>query len=175
MRSLKGEKLYLRALEPVDIEFLSDIENDLNYWHLSHTQTPFSRYILQKYLDNAHQDIYEAKQLRLVISTYEDIPAGFIDLYDFDFKNQRAGIGIMIIEEFRGLGYASEALGILCTYAFTELQLHQLYACINSDNYESLALFNKHNFVQIGLKKDWNFHQGKFQDEYLLQKINNVY
>ncbi len=175
MLSLKGEHIYLRALELEDIDFLAALENDEQYWHLSHTQAPFSKFILKKYLQNAHQDIYEAKQLRLVISTYKEEAAGLIDLFDFDFKNLRAGVGIIVLEEFRRNGYAIQALQLLCAYAFSHLQLHQLYASVNATNYESLALFNQAGFQEAGLKKDWNFHKGSYQDEYLLQKINDVY
>jgi hypothetical protein len=38
---------------------------------------------------------YEAKQLRLAICQDEDFPVvGLIDLFDFDPKNNRAGIGL---------------------------------------------------------------------------------
>ena len=65
--SLSGEKIILRALEPEDLNFLYQIENNESFWEVSHTQTPFSKYILKRYLENAHLDIYESKQLRLLI------------------------------------------------------------------------------------------------------------
>jgi diamine N-acetyltransferase len=41
---------------------------------------------VKQYLENAQQDIYEAKQLRLAICQ-DDFPAvGLIDLFDFDQK-----------------------------------------------------------------------------------------
>jgi diamine N-acetyltransferase len=41
---------------------------------------------VKQYLENAQQDIYEAKQLRLAICQ-DDFPAvGLIDLFDFDPK-----------------------------------------------------------------------------------------
>ena len=38
MVTLKGKKVYLRALEPEDLIFFQ-IENDESLWELSHTQT----------------------------------------------------------------------------------------------------------------------------------------
>jgi diamine N-acetyltransferase len=49
---------------------------------------------VKQYLENAQQDIYEAKQLRLAICQDEDFLVGLIDLFDFDPKNNRAGIVI---------------------------------------------------------------------------------
>lgn len=44
MITLKGESVYLRALEPEDLEFIYTIENDQNIWEVSNTQTPYSRF-----------------------------------------------------------------------------------------------------------------------------------
>ena len=63
MITLQGKKVKLRALEPEDLDFLFEIENNTKFWEVSSTLVPFSRYILKKYLENAHQDIYEAKQV----------------------------------------------------------------------------------------------------------------
>jgi diamine N-acetyltransferase len=130
--------------------------------------------VLEEYILNAHQDIYTAKQLRLMIAVNETgETAGCIDLFDFDPTNLRAGIGILICDEHRNKGYASEALEMLIDYAFNTLHLHQLYSSITYDNKASLKLFEKHNFALIGRKKDWVRHKDKWIDEYLLQLINN--
>ena len=44
--NLCGQKMNLRALEPEDLEFLFEIENNESFWEVSHTQVPFSKYIL---------------------------------------------------------------------------------------------------------------------------------
>jgi diamine N-acetyltransferase len=48
-----------------------------------------------------------------------------------------------------------------------------LYANIIADNTKSLSLFKKHNFKQIGVKKEWILSEGKFKDEILFQLINS--
>jgi diamine N-acetyltransferase len=57
-------------------------------------------------------------------------------------------------------------------YAFHNLNLHQLYANIATDNLASLALFTKFGFQEIGLKKDWTLVNGTFKDEALFQLLN---
>jgi diamine N-acetyltransferase len=170
MKTLKGEHVILRALEPEDLDFLYQIENNESFWEISHTQTPFSKYILREYLENAHLDIYESKQLRFLIeekSTKKQV--GMIDLFDFNPQHKRAGIGILIHPDFERKGFASETLSILINYSFSHLQLHQLYANITSSNSKSLALFKKHKFEEVGVKKDWILSEGKFKDEVLFQ------
>ena len=174
MITLKGNTIYLRALEPEDLEFIYHIENDESIWEVSNTQTPYSKFLIRQYLENAHQDIYEAKQLRLAICTNNSSKAiGLIDLFDFDPKNQRAGIGIVIQNQAdRSKGFGKEALGLLIDYAFTQLQLHQLYANIGSNNSASSTLFSTFGFQKIGVKKDWILYNNQFQDEDLYQLIN---
>jgi diamine N-acetyltransferase len=65
MITLKGDNIYIRALEPNDLEFIYAIENEQMMWEVSNTNTP--QVLVKQYLENAHQDIYEAKQLRLAI------------------------------------------------------------------------------------------------------------
>ena len=177
MVTLKGENIYLRALEPEDLEFIYAIENDESIWEVSNTQTPYSRFLIRQYLENAHQDIYEAKQLRLAICKNHDFEAiGLIDLFDFDPRNNRAGVGILIKDSGnRNSGIGTEALDLLIRYSFTKLNLHQLYANIDLENEVSLALFTNFGFQNIGVKKQWNLINGRYKDEALFQLINNLF
>lgn len=173
MVSLKGDYIYLRALEPEDLDFVYEVENDIAFWVLSDTQVPYSRFLIKQYLENAKQDIFEAKQLRLAICTNDSNTIGLIDVFDFNFKNRRAGIGILIKDHLkRNSGYGKEALNLLINYCFDVLQLHQVYANISEQNEASLKLFEGSGFKKIGLKEDWSYDGQEFHNEYILQRIN---
>ena len=173
MNTLIGQHIYLRALEPEDLEFVYALENDTAIWEISQTQTPYSKFLIRQYLENAQQDIFEAKQLRLAICKNDSFEAiGLIDLFDFDPKNRRAGVGILIQNPAnRQQRFGNQALDLLIQYSFEVLQLHQLFANISADNQASIALFTTFGFQCVGIKKDWNFNQGKFSDEGLYQLI----
>jgi diamine N-acetyltransferase len=172
---IDGKNITLRALELADAELLYNWENDTSLWHMSNTLTPFSKFTLEQYILNAHQDIYTIKQLRLMIDLKENKSSiGSIDLFDFDPMHKRAGVGILILEEYRGKGYASEALDMIIRYAFNTLHLHQLFCNIGSANAQSLKLFRKKNFEVVARKRDWVFRNGEWEDEFFLQLINNT-
>ena len=171
MATLHGKNSNLRALEPEDLDFLFSTENIESFWEISGTQTPYSKYILQKYIENSHQDIYEAKQYRFVICNTQNIPVGMIDLFDFNPQHQRVGVGILILPEYQGEGFGSEALEMIIDYAFTYLNVHQIFANITADNKSSITLFEKFNFKKIGIKKDWIFADTNYKDEILYQLI----
>jgi diamine N-acetyltransferase len=170
---LNGKHITLRALEPSDVELLYKWENDPLIWKVSDTLTPYSLHVLEQYIISAAQDIYSAKQLRLVIQKNAGGTAvGAIDLFDFDPKNQRAGMGIMIADASdRRNGHASEAIDLLLPYCFDVLHLHQLYCNVARDNEASLKLFMKFGFEITGIKKQWMRTANGFTDEFMLQLI----
>ncbi len=169
---LEDDVIQLRALEKSDVDALFLWENNPEHWKVSHTISPYSRQALSLYIESAG-DIYSDKQLRLIICRKEDQKAlGCLDLFDCDFKNKRAGIGILIADKIdRGKGVASRCLSLTLNYCREVLGLHQVYCNILADNAESLQLFKKFGFEKIGLKKEWTHFRGAFYDEWLLQKI----
>ncbi|MCA1761137.1 MAG: GNAT family N-acetyltransferase, partial [Bacteroidales bacterium] len=135
-------------------------------------RTPYSKYVLAEYIKNSVKDIYETKQLRLIIENWERHPVGAVDLFDFDPYHQRAGVGILIhSSEDRNRGYATDTLEALSEYAIQGLGLKQLYANIAADNHQSIHLFEKAGFVTTGIKKDWLKTISGWKDEILYQKF----
>jgi diamine N-acetyltransferase len=173
---LENTTISLRAPEPEDLDLLYLWENSTEVWQVSGTLVPFSRYILKQYLENAGKDIFEMKQLRLIIQLNSNKrPVGAIDLFDFDPFHRRAGVGILIAEPSdRRKGYAKEALETVIAYCFRGLQVHQLYCNIAVGNQSSLKLFTAAGFELVGEKKDWLKTGDVFTGEFLLQLINKV-
>lgn len=170
-------EIKLRAPEPEDLDILYVWENDPEVWNVSNTITPFSRYILSKYIENAHLDIFQTRQLRLMIDVFisgtENKTVGAIDLFDFEPLHLRAGVGILIGDvSDRKKGYADQALRHLINYSFNTLLLNQLYCNISIDNQISIDLFQKNGFEKIGVKKLWNKTYKGFTDEIMLQLVN---
>lgn len=169
---LKYGKISLRPLEPDDVELLYTWENNMEIWEISNTKSPFSKHILSQYIVNSAKDIYETKQLRLIIQNEKSEPVGAVDLFDFEPYHLRAGVGILIHNKNnRNKGYASDALTALSVYSLSVLGLKQLYANIAADNSQSIYLFEKCGFKKSGTKKDWLKSVDGWKDEYLYQKI----
>ncbi len=174
-RMLKNDVIKLRAVEPADVDFLFDLENDPELWHVTQTTVPYSRYDLEQYVFSVDkQDIAASRQIRFVIEHLNDSqPIGTIDLFDLDLQNRRGGVGIVLTKPYRGKGLAGMALDLLVDYAFKHLHLHQLYCNVEEDNETSMELFEKRGFIMAGFKRDWNTKDGSWTGEYLLQYIND--
>ncbi|MBE9487843.1 MAG: GNAT family N-acetyltransferase [Bacteroidetes bacterium] len=164
-----GKNIYLRALEPEDLEEIYLWENDSELWIHNSSLTPFSQYILKKYIANSSEDIYSSKQLRLIITEKSNDKAiGTIDLYEFNPQHQRAGIGILIYDkEKRKKGYASESLELIIDFCKNRLNLKNLFCNILSENIDSKNLFISNSFKLIGTKKQWVYANKSWHDEEL--------
>ena len=164
----------LRLLEPSDLDFLERIENDTRLWKYSNTTKPFSNEVLKIYIQNAKQDIVDAGQQRFVIVDSDSNKLGLIDLFDYEPKHARAAVGVVIIEEYRGKGYAKEGLRLLEEKAIQKLNLHQLYAGVSIENPPSRTLFKAAGYIETAVKKDWSYYENQFHDEIIVQKFLNV-
>ena len=177
---LENVRIKLRAPEPEDLDSLYKWENDTTLWHLGSTLSPFSLFDLKQYILST-KDLYEAKQLRLIIEKKSELntslpltAVGSIDLYDFDAHNSRAAIGIMIDKEYQQKGLATEALSLLCKYAFSFLKLHQLYAFIPAKNKPCIKLFKGCGFIEKGLLSDWQQTEEGYEDALLVSLLSDL-
>lgn len=168
---LESDRLRLRAPEPEDVDCLLAWENDPGVWLLSGSLAPFSRRQICDFVAEG-TDIYESKQMRLMIDRKLSPPhsIGTLDLFEFDPFHQRAGVGILIGDlAFRRQGLAFEALTLLADYAFSYLGLHQLHAEIPAGNEPSLRLFRQAGYEPAGIRRQWLRTDRQWVDVHLFQ------
>lgn len=170
----------LRKLEPTDLPFLYQWENDSSAWADSDTHNPLSRQDLRAYIESTTGDIYRDGQLRLMIC--EDAPSvedsigaidahnvqtpqkthspssttiGCIDLFDFDVRNRKAAIGMYVAPEARRRGVGHEAVRQLLRYAFDFLHLRMLYAIVRVTNEPSSCVYKDLGFIPSAVLHNW--------------------
>ena len=143
----------LRKIEPSDLPFLYQWENDASAWADGANHNPLSQQDLRDYIASTTGDIYRDGQLRLIIE--EEATVGCIDLFDFDPRNRRAAIGMYIAPEYRGKGVGREALRLLEEYAFGHLNLRVLYAIISTKNTACTALYRSAGYIPSSPLSNW--------------------
>ena len=165
-------QIYLRALEPQDLDALYLWENDTRLWSVGTTIAPFSRKQLYDYIVGYDNNIYMARQLRLMVCRcHDDLTIGIVDITDFDPSAMRAQVGIMIAPEFQNQGYGKLALRAVTEYAKETLHMHQLYTMIPIGNIASRKLFAAVGFKPSGRLRSWlRLPSGRYADV-LLQQI----
>lgn len=172
MATLTGQSIFLRGLEPEDIDRLYIWENDTSLWPFGSTRAPMTRHQIWQYIDSYDGDIFSQRQLRLMIvetSTYE--PVGTIDLYDFDPRDGHAMVGIFIDNAYRQHGYATEAISLIEEYARKTVGMHQLAAKVCVDNTPSISLFKKAGFKSRACLRSWIKQGRHYSDVIIFQKL----
>lgn len=153
---IENDKIKLRALEPEDLELLYVWENNPRLWAIGNSRQPYSKYNLKQYILKSDLDVYENKQLRLmVIDKSVEKAVGTVDLFDFDIHNSRIALGLFIDEKFQGKGLATEALHLTENYVFNFLKINQLYCHIAETNTASRRMFEKEGYESGAILKSW--------------------
>ena len=168
----------MRKIEPSDLPFLYQWENDATMWADSDTHNPLSRHDLHQYIENTTGDIYRDGQLRLIIedsqlstlnSQLSTKIVGCIDLFDFDARNRKAAIGMYIAPDARGRGVGKQAVQLLLDYAFNFLHLRMVYAIISVNNVACSRLYEQMDFLPSSPLRAWTLEG----DAILWQKMNS--
>lgn len=172
----ENENIRLRALEPEDLDKLYVWENNSQLWAVGNTRNPYSRFALKQYIVNSDKDIYENKQLRLMMVNLETGESvGTVDLFDFDIHHSRIALGLFVDDTFKGKGYAKASLRLVEEYVFDYLKLNQLYCHIAETNIPSLHLFEQEQYERTGLLKDWIKTINGYQNVVVFQQFRKVY
>ena len=98
-----------REVHLSDTDFILQIENNESIWKISHTTTPFTHGEIESFITQNIIDGLMNEQKRWII-TINNLACGCIDLFDYNEKNGRAGIGIVIHKDYQNKGIASIAL-----------------------------------------------------------------
>ena len=154
----------LRKIEPTDLPFLYQWENDASAWADGANHNPLSQQDLREYISSTTGDIYKDGQLRLMICINDQMvheqmvngaTIGCVDLFDFDPRNRRAALGMYIAPEYRGKGVGHEALAKIEEYAFAFLHLRCIYAVIAQNNAACSSIFEHAGYMPSSPLKNW--------------------
>lgn len=173
MELLQRNGYKLRAPEPEDLACMMQFENTTTLWELSNTTGPYSRFYLKQYIETNQNNLYEDKQLRLMIENPGKQVVGIIDLCNFDPFHHRAEVGIVIAASYQGQRIGELALSLLKEHSSDFLGIHQLYAYIDVTNEPCRKLFKKCGFEECAYLKDWMRTGKTYRDVVMVQCINS--
>lgn len=164
--------IYLRAPEPGDLSTMYAVENDRALWQSSAVRAPMSMYRLRQFVEAYDANVLATDSGRFSICRCsDDALLGFIDYFELDTLNRRAGIGLVILEEYRGQGYGKASIDLIARYFGQELGLHSLWAVIAQDNPASRATFEAAQFTTSGRLRSWIRTSTSYTDALLYQRL----
>jgi [ribosomal protein S5]-alanine N-acetyltransferase len=162
---VRGERVYLRALEPDDVEHV-------HRWY-EHADTArlmgeMPRSLAHRRAD-AEGDVGKAGRdwfsFAICLLT-DDRPIGRADVFEIDRINGSAGFGIAIGEhDQRGAGLGTDAVNALTDFCFGQLRLERLWLITDSVNARAQHVYEKAGFVREGVLRRAFYQDGVFQDD----------
>jgi RimJ/RimL family protein N-acetyltransferase len=161
---LKGQKILLRPVEIEDIPLLAEWKNNrddtisLNSYKPVTELQEEARYSLEQEDNRSYSFIIEAREEE----------AGYCGLQNIDWISRRAEINILITSENRQKGYGKEAIQLLLTFAFNDLNLHRIYLTCIYDNKSALNLYKSTGFKDEGILRQHIYTDGRYEDMHLL-------
>lgn len=93
--------------------------------------------------------VEQASKLRFAIRDGNGALVGTVNLSPQTNKPNQMEIGYYIGQEYGGRGYATEAVGILCDWAYKERGLSRIFANAHPDNIASQKVLEKAGFERL--------------------------
>ena len=152
-KKLVGKKCYLSPCSVEDAEKWTEWFNDLEVTLPlgDEAYTPFS---LEKCQDNVKHVIQHQEHVFSIIDCETDAPIGRCLLFNIDWVNRHAMLGIFIGEKtFWNKGYGQEAVTLLLDYAFTLLNLNSVMLGVMEFNERAILCYKKVGFKEIGRRR----------------------
>jgi len=163
---LRGEQVWLRALEPSDMEATSLEEADLA--HYAGFKRSFSRAEGERFLQKMASHPDESIQFTICLLGQNDSIGG-VGLREVDRENASAEVSIFIskpAEWSKGLG--TDAMRVMLDFAFGEMRLERVWLRVFDYNRRAARSYEKAGFVKEVLLRHDRFHRGKHHDTDLM-------
>lgn len=142
----------IREIDHEDLNFMLTIENDKSNWKYGINKSELSLEDALDYIKQSKLMILNNDNQRFVIE-YNNTKAGLIDLYDYQFQNSFAKVGIIVLKKFRGKGVGDKSLKLLLEFCKNYLNINYLESEIEKSNQSSINLFVNNNFKNISGNK----------------------
>lgn len=167
----EGRLVRLRAFERDDLDanhaFVNDYETVRGM--ISGIPFPSSMADEQRWLDQ--QTSYTRGEYQFAIEDGGGDLVGRCGVIRLDWKNRVAEVAIMLGAPYRGRGYGTEAMALLTSFCFREMNLHKVKVSVFDFNAAAIRCYEKCGFVREGVLRGEIFRDGAYRDVVLMAKI----
>lgn len=173
---IKGENVYLRALEREDIK-----ENYLRWMndkevtkYMSVGNFPVTKNDIENYYEAIKRDRNDI--IFAIICKGTDKHIGNVRLGPIDSISKIAPYGIMIGEkDFWSKGYGSEVTKLIIEYAFKTLNVHKIVLRVNASNKGAIKAYEKAGLKVEGVTRSEVYINGRYHDQVHMGLLKEEY
>jgi RimJ/RimL family protein N-acetyltransferase len=140
---IKTDRLNIRLLEERDIEMIRQ-------WRNIYREHFFDSSEISKEQQRAWYTNYQSTKgtdQMYILELKDGTPIGQCALYNIDITSRKAVFGrFLLLEEFRHVGYAEEAVKGVLNYAFKILRLYKIKVEVFLENIDAIAIYARSGF-----------------------------
>ncbi len=163
-------RISIRFIETTDIDILLKWRNDKEIFrYLGGGYCPVNRAKQEEIVDSMIKDNLAQKAFRYIICK-DDIPIGFVGLYEINLRNGTCELGIYIGEKDEwGKGYASQAYGLVKEEA-KKIGLRKIKLQVVKTNTNAVKMYQKLQFRIVGELKEERLIDEKYHDVIIMEQ-----
>lgn len=174
VKYLQGEKVYLRCLEPEDVEyFYQFVNNDVEARRLTGTQRAFTKGQIEAYFASIAQDDSRV-QFGIFLQENNQL-IGDTAILDINAKNRSGSFRIAIDTRLAGRGYGTEATRLMLDHGFGMLNLHRIELDVYSINERAIHVYEKVGFKREGVLRDAHYYNHDYYDVVMMSILEDEY
>jgi RimJ/RimL family protein N-acetyltransferase len=166
---LRGERVWLRAVEKADFESDEVPVNDRDTGHFLGVKMPIGREGAAEF-----GQLMVSQQGKSVFSFAICLPGsrqaiGNVNLRDLDRENGSAEMAIVVTDKaLQGQGYGTDALNCVVDFGFGELRLERIYLHVFDYNARAIRSYQKAGFQTDAVLRRARFHRGEYHDVHVM-------
>lgn len=171
---LRGERVWLRPVEPADIVENSSTASDAEVGHFLGVKTPMSRAGSERFATEIMTFVGQTGYPYAICLLDEDLTIGTAFLRDVDKVNGSGTVGIFLGDRrYLGRGYGTDALNALVDFGFGELRLERIELEVFDYNTRAIRSYVKAGFKTDAVLRRARFHRGAHHDVHIMSILHD--
>lgn len=167
---LTGDKICLRPLTTSDAEGLRKLTAQEDVYEMLPAFLFERKYEPEEVIRRLQKKEYKDSLILGIF--YEDRFCGLVEVYGFQARYLKAGIGYRLLREEWDKGYAQEALDLIVRELLNNRGIRIITASTMTENKVSAHILEKYGFTRINqaVLEDWGYRTPKRSDKWLLRR-----
>ena len=171
-----GEKVRLRPIERKDLPRFVKWFGDPQVRRYLGMALPFSLAQEERWFENLQDRLEKRELVALAIETADGMHIGSISLFDIDWRDRHAELGISIGDsDYWDQGHGTDAVRSMLRLAFDDLNLHRVFLRVHADNARGIRCYEKAGFRKEGTLREAVFREGGYQDMLVMGILTSEY
>jgi RimJ/RimL family protein N-acetyltransferase len=173
---LRGEKIWLRSIEPSELVEGVEQVNDAEIAHFAGFKTPLTRAGAERFSQKLVKQPGQAPSWMIfnIVPLGEKKGIGTVGFRDIDHLNGSAELTILLDDRrLLGKGFGTDAVNAVCDFGFGELRLERIMLRVFDYNARAIRSYEKAGFQTDALTRKSRFHRGVHHDVLVMSIIRD--